>query len=439
MVVKIQAEKKQEGEELSEKLIKCLKHILIDVNKQLLPISKRGGSKPMMISMEPKGDFFLKLPFSGRDVYLTLECSDKTISMLLFKYFLDKLYNEIIPYISHLQFVSHIINDTVAFKEGVLRNAVDNLEEDIKNAYGVDFSAIDHLSLMQYERESDCCRILFGRNVSSSDIEKVCSVMLSKEKQFPIGSEGMISSLEIKPIKFEVNNSKYIRKLIAGGGNGELCLTFNKPNLKSTPVFCGYANVNEVKKYSDIFPIEIIIKKSLEHTLYFKNARVYNKSNEEYTVKKDSDGIDEVINDVKKLNNGIKCEEKIRKVLTVLRSQQHGTSVIFISENDCSNVAKRLSILESAGRALSVAGDEIENLKHLSRMDGAIVVQVGDNCRILLINVILDGLCVSEGEPARGARYNVVANFVKGLNKEGKIEVVGAVLSSDESKFEAIV
>lgn len=396
------------------------------------------GSKPMMISTKPIGNYALKLPFhDNKQVYLTLDYSDKKVSLLVFKYFLKKVYDSIIPFISHLQFVNYIADEPEDFGEGMLCAAIESIEEDIRSVYGVDFSAIDHISLMQYEGENDCGHVFFGNNVSSEHIKQVCSVILSEEKRFPKGSEESISSHEIKPVKFDVKNSKYIRKLIAGGGNGEFGLAFNRTSSTDVPVCCGYVDVGNARKE---FPIEVIIKKNLEYTLYIGGFRVYNKHNEEYTVK-ENDGIDEVVNAIRQLSSYKKaCEEKVKEILNKLKGQQHGTSVIFISDNENSEVAKRLSCLESAGRALpvSVVDDVTKVLKHLSRMDGAIVVQVSDTCRILLVNVILDGLCTSEGEPARGARYNVVSNFVRGLNAENKIEVVGAVLSTDENKFDVI-
>ncbi len=196
-MIKIQEDKKiQEEKELSKKLVDCLELILNDVNKQLLPVSECDDSNPMMISTEQKGDFFLELPLPHNKVYLTLDYGVKNMSLLVFKYFLNEIYNSISPYVSNLHFVDYILEETKNFEEGMIQAAIDKIEEDIENVYGVDFSVLNHISLMQYERENDCGYIFFGRDVSQDIIEETCSVTLS-EKQFLEYTEESLSSSKI--------------------------------------------------------------------------------------------------------------------------------------------------------------------------------------------------------------------------------------------------
>ncbi|MGH9929701.1 MAG: hypothetical protein ACREA9_10825 [Pyrinomonadaceae bacterium] len=69
-----------------------------------------------------------------------------------------------------------------------------------------------------------------------------------------------------------------------------------------------------------------------------------------------------------------------------------------------------------------------ELLAHLTGIDGAVLVDTHGTCHA--IGVILDGLATSEGDPARGARFNSAVRYVQSAN-DRQVPTLAVVVSED--------
>lgn len=131
--------------------------------------------------------------------------------------------------------------------------------------------------------------------------------------------------------------------------------------------------------------------------------------------------------------------QMLKSLITVLKRQKHGTSVILVSADDkldyprieaerLCNVNRGIRI-ETASIGKIVNGEwswEEDQLLSISSIDGALFMDWTGNC--YAIGVIVDGIAEQEGNVARGARYNSIVNYVK-TKKEGRY--IGVIVSED--------
>ena len=108
----------------------------------------------------------------------------------------------------------------------------------------------------------------------------------------------------------------------------------------------------------------------------------------------------------------------------------HGTSILITANADAE--AKRLCDMKHRGYRLAtgaVAGtaDLIPYLTHLSSIDGALVLAPDGSCAGFA--TILDGKAMSQGNPARGARYNSAQTYLDNVRGPA----LAIVISTDGS------
>ena len=92
--------------------------------------------------------------------------------------------------------------------------------------------------------------------------------------------------------------------------------------------------------------------------------------------------------------------------------ESHGTLLVISTE--ASEEAKRL-----ASQATPIAPCPMtpEILRHLTPIDGAIMLDIGGKCHS--IGTILDGQATTNGDPGRGARFNSAVRYVESISHKG--------------------
>lgn len=108
----------------------------------------------------------------------------------------------------------------------------------------------------------------------------------------------------------------------------------------------------------------------------------------------------------------------------------HGTSILITAKADAE--AKRLCDVKYRGYRLAAgavvgAADLIPYLTHLSSVDGALILSPSGECAGFA--TILDGRAKSQGNPARGARFNSAQTYLDNI----RCPALAVVISTDGS------
>ena len=125
--------------------------------------------------------------------------------------------------------------------------------------------------------------------------------------------------------------------------------------------------------------------------------------------------------------------EDLESVVSHLRQNAHkfhGSSILITAKADAE--AKRLCDAKRRGYRLAAgavteAKDLIPYLTHLSSIDGALVLSPDGRCAGFA--TILDGRAKSQGNPARGARFNSARTYLDNVSGPA----LAVVISTDGS------
>lgn len=147
------------------------------------------------------------------------------------------------------------------------------------------------------------------------------------------------------------------------------------------------------------------------------------------------------LKDIGKLND-IDHEELVSLVEKVRTKADHGTTLIFMDDNTFRQETKRLV---ECHRAIPVESfnlaDKVDNVAELFAIDGAVLLDFSCNCQA--VGAIVDGKAylMPEGM-SRGARYNSITSYVKGLRNMGEgyaKAVCFAVIFSEDRMVNVVV
>lgn len=120
-------------------------------------------------------------------------------------------------------------------------------------------------------------------------------------------------------------------------------------------------------------------------------------------------------------------QERIEYVIRTACTQRHGTSIIVFEDDNIE--VERLSQLD---RGIKIEGiDLFENSEYIERIasiDGAIFMDISCSCSF--IGALVDGMSILKGNPARGARYNSIYNYIA-LKAKENINCLGVIISED--------
>lgn len=116
------------------------------------------------------------------------------------------------------------------------------------------------------------------------------------------------------------------------------------------------------------------------------------------------------------------------EIIAAARKQKHGTSIVISSY--ASNEANRLC-QKNRGIAIVPKRISAEMILSITSIDGAIILDEKGICHA--IGVILDGEAISNGDTARGARYNSLCNYIDYQKKKNRGDCMAVIISEDKT------
>lgn len=120
-------------------------------------------------------------------------------------------------------------------------------------------------------------------------------------------------------------------------------------------------------------------------------------------------------------------QERIEYVIRMACTQRHGTSII-VFEDDSIEIERLCEL----GRGIKIEGinlfENSEYIQRITSIDGAIFMDISCSCSF--IGALVDGMSISRGNPARGARYNSIYNYIA-LKAKENIKCLGVIISED--------
>lgn len=123
------------------------------------------------------------------------------------------------------------------------------------------------------------------------------------------------------------------------------------------------------------------------------------------------------------LHLSLQEQERIEYVIRMACTQRHGTSII-VFEDDSIEVERLCEL----GRGIKIEGinlfENFEYIERITSIDGAIFMDISCSCSF--IGALVDGISISKGNPARGARYNSIYNYVA-LKAKENIKCLGSL------------
>ena len=242
----------------------------------------------------------------------------------------------------------------------------------------------------------------------------------------------------VKPVMFEPGQKRYIRKLLQGAGGDILLLTRAGAG---EPYRCaGYVG----REANERFHLTANILRRDTWSFRFAKQDVFKVRMGDILCLQDplEMCLPELAYELDK-----QYVEPMHEAVKAVSEQMHGTSMIFLDLDDPA-ASGRIERLKAQGRALEIKripitrsgflsaaggtkGDGFSSLTKLAGVDGALVVDYPRG-ELAYINAILDGEAIVPGEPASGARRNVVSCFIANLVREApKVKAAALIFSED--------
>lgn len=242
-----------------------------------------------------------------------------------------------------------------------------------------------------------------------------------------------------KPIEFEPKQKRHIRKLLQGAGGDILLLSREN---RSEPYCCvGYV-ASDADKH---FPLTAHILRRDTWSFRYAKQDVFRVRMGDVLCLQDP-----VKLCLSRLEEELGAESirPMQDAINAVSNQMHGTSMVFLDLDDIVS-KERIERLQDKGRALKIERlpiarekctrlrflQKIENdlsaLTKLAGVDGALIVDYPKG-EIAYINAILDGDAIVPGDPASGARWNVISCFIANLVQvEPDVKAAALIFSED--------
>ena len=240
---------------------------------------------------------------------------------------------------------------------------------------------------------------------------------------------------------FSEESQRFIRKQLAGAGNGGLLFSSNSTELNRKYFYRGYL---QEPAAGDAY-IMARLEGRGSWSLHIGGQPLLRVKFHDLFVP--DDPLDPVRIDIDR-EFGPGMADKLGLVLEALREQSRGTSIILLNTEDPAS-RKMLDRLEGAGRALRVepihildhTADEkqrdsfVNLLRNISRIDGALILDYQKEC-ICYVNVIVDGLALLKNGTFRafGARHNALSTAITTLVSQvqtGEAKAMAVIFSED--------
>lgn len=349
-----------------------------------------------------------RIAFGGKEYYLKL--SPESHNFLL-----DRLADVVVERISQISedlarpsgafWLGNwpVSNDVTRIAQDFCSDMRNQLVNDFRLIYGLDFSLIDSLSAHPYEKESCYGRMLFVSD-PSADLAEHLTVKISAEKGIYLSEK----------------NLKQIRKLLVGagskaGGAGNM-LVFQRSMNEGSYEVKGYCQAEN----NSLSGWQICIQGVQEWSVGYNKTALFKFVRNIPQMIHDpvEDALHELVREFPQLDNNSCVKEQIKAA----DRQSHGTALIYVDFSNAA-VAGWINNLLKYERALNVTMNDPGDLEKLSAMDGAVIVDVsksadGGAADVVCVAAIVDGKAVNRGLLDRGARHNSIYTFVSNLAKE---------------------
>jgi hypothetical protein len=213
-----------------------------------------------------------------------------------------------------------------------------------------------------------------------------------------------------------LSNHRRVRKLL------ELTMENGFLHTDSSSVF-GLVDLNEDEKRNEIF--EIVFLGHHQWELRHRGELLMQIKFGEPSLPKRISYEPKLRTDLARLLPGITSEDQDRLMSLVSQAEhaRHGTLVVISGEAE--SEAQRLS---AEATRISPQLLDADLLGHLTGIDGAVLIDPKGNCQA--IGVILDGQATSDGDAARGSRFNSAVRYVH-YAIERQIPTVAIIVSED--------
>lgn len=264
----------------------------------------------------------------------------------------------------------------------------------------------------------------------------LCVAPILKEQDQSTVKKMLCLAFEAPLPVFKESNLRQVRKVLAGAGENALFLApINAPDKPNSRTFgCyGYFPKEEI----DRAPYHACIYGPGTWEFYAENRRLFRYESGQLKFWKDP-----LADAVRDLQEELSVTEaQSRPLLEALSKQMHGTSVIFIQKD--TKAEERMNRLVAHKRSFPVKSlgiDKVgtcEQLLSLSRMDGALIVEVSQ-WAVTNIATIVDGDAIIDAELSRGARHSSVSTFIANLHKEDLNARAVAVIFSEDGGAKSI-
>ena len=411
------------SESLSQELQRDFKKYLsyfttYDVNELISMIS---------LSDEP---FFYKSETSKKIEYLTL--NKKILTS----------YTHSVPLYLRLildEFVLRYTQPRICDIKDIVHSAECNLKVHCRSLLNIDLSVISYISYETYESETIDRMVMVlipcdtRDDLFSNDIIKDNVIFFSDRQLTEINisnSHSIRKQLNITKcekttqynemyclvVACEVNGKAYS----VGIGNSQLInyfpyVSFNKKN--SWKFFLPKGDNDSV--YNCLF--------KYERSRF--NLEINPNQRKLYIMKKIKETLSSQVCDSSSL---LYKDNVIEKVLHIASKANKGSTIVLSISSAIEQEADRLC--KQYNRGFQFEGNYNNNkynkiLKQFSNIDGAFLIDF--NGKIWASGVILDGQTMTEGDPSRGARYNIIPNYLQLFKRTYNSPIVVIVISED--------
>lgn len=292
------------------------------------------------------------------------------------------------------------------------------------------------LYLLDIEDLSELCAMPYEKEETSASLAFFLDEALPKGVEMIFELDGAVNDgLSGQKFFFDRTHLREIRKLLAGMPKDAFLLFTGAGKQEKCAYVCrGYARFKE-EDTNTVPPICIDLQGHKGGTFYADGTpwfRMYGTQiltpTAPYRIVQS-----EICQEL-----GLKVDE-YEGLFKALAGQSKGTAVVF-ADLSCEVVDKWYRALAGYGRAwrlqqrrvTNLNDNEQEEIRCLSRIDGALIVDI-HNGTLVYAGAVLDALGISEGKRERGARANSIIAHVANLVLLGGVDccIAAAVYSED--------
>ena len=352
-------------------------------------------------------------------IYLTAWAVDTLVSFLPGSTFTPKDFTEGFHFTTTL---GKSLDEQGAAEE-IYRKMTYRLAKECEALVCVSFEMLDKLSLTKYEGADSKGKICIAFRAQEQQLLQQCAWLLKEA------------------VPADESRVRQLRKLVAGVGKG-YALAFLADPQEHAAMCVGVIPENTA---NSLCPVVVELDGPMKWKFRYQGTVLFQRIHNGYQV----DQSENQLNLQRAIEETFGIDDyacsPLKRTLDRIKSK-HGAAVIIadFEGNKSSNTVSRIEQLFKHKKAMAVdfnqevyqayhgcerkePDEAVELISSAAAIDGAVIVDLQGHIRY--VAAILDGLSCTEGDLARGARFNSVKNFVTDLSKTDR--VMGIVLSED--------